>query len=68
MKNKIFKPRIVEPQQLSTSTASTLKKDHLMVHNSSISQIMSHDYLKTALEDRVNKNALDAVVSKMMHN
>jgi hypothetical protein len=39
-----------------------------MAHNSSISQIMSHDYLKSALEERVNRNALDAVVSKLTHN
>lgn len=29
---------------------------------------MSHDYLKIALEERANKNALDAVISKMSHN
>ena len=66
MKSKIFKPRIIDSQQLSTSTASTLRKDQIIV-GGSISQIISHDYLKNALEDRINRNALESVALKISH-
>ena len=42
-----------------------MKNNNLGGNSNSISNIISHDYLKSALEERVNKNMIDSLAQKL---